>query len=100
MTKLIECLSLGAAVAALWLSLLLERPFRLNDAVKFHVWFAPVYAVLAFGFASFAVIVYRVITFNECTHAYHELKQQIVDAKRELKALGFDAESDAEKQPT
>jgi dolichyl-phosphate mannosyltransferase polypeptide 3 len=49
----------------------------------------PVGLVLVFGLACLFVIVYRVITFNDCEEASKELQQQIKEAQEDLKSKGL-----------
>ncbi|CAD5115926.1 DgyrCDS4856 [Dimorphilus gyrociliatus] len=51
--------------------------------------------LLGIGFAVFSagVVAYRVATFNDCVDASEELKQQIREAKNDLKTKGFEFSS-------
>ena len=49
----------------------------------------PVGLVLVFGLACLFVIVYRVITFNDCEEASKELQEQIKEAQEDLKSKGL-----------
>ncbi|XP_041378004.1 dolichol-phosphate mannosyltransferase subunit 3-like [Gigantopelta aegis] len=49
----------------------------------------PLYLLIAFACFSLAVVGYRVATFNDCVKASEELKEQIKEAKTDLKKKGF-----------
>ncbi|RWS31871.1 dolichol-phosphate mannosyltransferase subunit-like protein, partial [Leptotrombidium deliense] len=89
MTRLLEFLSFGFTLLSIWLTLVLEKPFKVPPNVKFHVLFAPLYALIIFGLICLILLLYRVFTFNNCSEAYNELKQQIVEAREDLKRKGF-----------
>ncbi|KAA0200960.1 hypothetical protein HAZT_HAZT005664 [Hyalella azteca] len=53
----------------------------------------PLLLVAAFGFISVGIIAFRVYNFNDCQDAAEELKQQIEEAKEDLKRKGFKFDS-------
>ncbi|XP_054157081.1 dolichol-phosphate mannosyltransferase subunit 3-like [Oppia nitens] len=92
MTKLMQWLSAGLMFVGLWAPILLgwtPVPVTTNDTLRLHVWLTPVYLVLAFGLVSAAIVMYRVMTFNDCPDAYKELKHQITEAQDDLRRKGF-----------
>ncbi|KAH7976242.1 hypothetical protein HPB52_010318 [Rhipicephalus sanguineus] len=49
----------------------------------------PLYACIVFGVYAASVVIYRVLTFNNCEAAAAELKKQIVEAREDLKKRGY-----------
>lgn len=49
----------------------------------------PLLFVVAFGLVSLVILVYRVLTFNNCDDAANELKNEIEEARKDLKSKGF-----------
>lgn len=94
MTKLLEWLSVGLVLGSVWAFLLFGDAVSLDPDARQHVLLAPIYAVLAIGFVSFIIVVYRTATFNDCPEAAEELKRQIEEAKKDLAAKGFKFPSD------
>ncbi|XP_037529702.1 dolichol-phosphate mannosyltransferase subunit 3 [Rhipicephalus sanguineus] len=85
MTKLMQWL-LGLSIfMAVWAALLSQR----LGAVETHVWLLPLYACIVFGVYAASVVIYRVLTFNNCEAAAAELKKQIVEAREDLKKRGY-----------
>ncbi|XP_037582426.2 dolichol-phosphate mannosyltransferase subunit 3-like isoform X2 [Dermacentor silvarum] len=85
MTKLMQWL-LGLSIfMAIWAALLSQR----LGAAETHVWLLPVYACIVFGVYAASVVIYRVLTFNNCEAAAAELKKQIVEAREDLKKRGY-----------
>lgn len=85
MTKLMQWL-LGLSIfMAVWGALLSQR----LGAAETHVWLLPLYACIAFGLYAASVVIYRVLTFNNCELAAAELKKQIVEAREDLKKRGY-----------
>ncbi|KAH1011433.1 dolichol-phosphate mannosyltransferase subunit 3 [Dendroctonus ponderosae] len=90
MTKLLEWLGGAGALGAIWLALLtnkIENPF-FRDHYTFLL-LSPIIVVGLFGLASLLLVLYRVYTFNDCNDAAAELQKEIVEAKQDLKSLGF-----------
>jgi dolichol-phosphate mannosyltransferase subunit 3 len=45
--------------------------------------------LIAFGLVSLAILIYRVLTFNNCDEAAEELKNEIAEARKDLTSKGF-----------
>uniref|UniRef100_A0A6M2E2D9 Dolichol-phosphate mannosyltransferase subunit 3 n=1 Tax=Amblyomma tuberculatum TaxID=48802 RepID=A0A6M2E2D9_9ACAR len=85
MTKLMQWL-LGLSIfVAVWGALLSQR----MGAADTHIWLLPVYTCVVFGVYATSVVIYRVLTFNNCEEAATELKKQIVEAREDLKKRGY-----------
>ena len=93
MTKLLEWLAGGAALASVWLALVLDQFIVIPDLLRVHVLLLPIYAIGFFGVLSVAIIAYRTATFNDCTEAANELRRQIKEAHEDLSKRGFKAKA-------
>ena len=92
MIKLMQWLSMALLFLSIWLPILLGlTPVPVADSplLRLHITLIPLYLVLTFGFISAIIVFYRVMTFNDCSEAYDELKQEINDAKEDLLLKGF-----------
>ena len=89
MTKLMEWLFVVGSFAAVWVTVVFRLVDGVSDEMYNIVFFLPFAAVIIFGLVSLFIILYRVITFNDCMEAAAELKQQIKEAKKELSAKGM-----------
>ena len=99
MTKLMEWLAGLAIILGLWMAILIER---MNSANTDNVWNVkpnayvvilwPLGCLAAFGIYSVMVIAKRVYDFNDCVEAADELRQQIIEAKADLKLKGLDCD--------
>ncbi len=90
MTKLMEWLCFTSLFISFWLPLLLGlTPISINESQRLHIWLIPIYLVIIFGLISAIIVLYRVMTFNDCPNAYDELKKQIIEAKEDLNRKGF-----------
>lgn len=89
MTKLLEWLSVAVVFASVWVLVLTGRLFETSEESRIHVLLLPIYLVVTFGLVSLAIILYRTATFNDCPEAYNELKEQIVQARKDLSSKGF-----------
>ncbi|CAG9770239.1 unnamed protein product [Ceutorhynchus assimilis] len=90
MTKLMEWVLAAGALGAIWLALLTNTVE--NSLVKDHfklLLLSPIIFVVLFGLFSLALVLYRVFTFNNCDEAAVELQKEILEAKEDLKRLGF-----------
>ncbi|OQR74397.1 dolichol-phosphate mannosyltransferase subunit-like [Tropilaelaps mercedesae] len=89
MTKLLEWLFGGSVFILIWAGLLSGQIVSLNHVQEIHVLLLPIYLATLLGIYSVSVILYRVFTFNNCEGAADELKQQIVEAEKDLTSKGF-----------
>jgi len=91
MTKLGQWLLFFSVFASVWAAFYLPiEPLADSDpVVKEFVFWSPLIFILAFGVASVLIILYRVATFNDCEAAAEELKQQIEDARADLRSKGM-----------
>lgn len=79
-----------AAGAALWiLGILGVLP--LPETIQTQVWpTLPLLALVSLGAYAFINIGYNLLVFKECPEAYHELMQEIQEAKGDLRAKHVD----------
>ena len=89
MTKLAEWLSILTILAGVWYAQNFGNILSTDFYHPILTFWWPVGLVLVFGLACLFVIVYRVITFNDCEEASKELQQQIEEAKEDLKSKGL-----------
>lgn len=82
-------LQIVASFLVIWLSVLFCFLDKLDQNERYHLWLLPVYSVIGFGIISLAIIIYRVSIFNDCTDAYHSLKEEIKQAREDLAAKGL-----------
>lgn len=93
MTKLVEWLGAAGLFVGVWAYLFISTPVgHSTDFARHFVLFLPFYALLAFAVISVSIIAWRVYTFNDCEEAAKELKQEIEDAKADLRKKGFKIE--------
>ncbi|KAI8322913.1 dolichol-phosphate mannosyltransferase subunit 3 [Martensiomyces pterosporus] len=79
-----------AAAAAVWF-LGLVGILPLPETVQSQVWPAvPFLALVSLGAYAFINIGYNLLVFRECPEAYHELMQEIQEAKDDLRSNGVD----------
>ncbi|KAJ2898438.1 hypothetical protein GGI21_003294 [Coemansia aciculifera] len=79
-----------AAAGAVWL-LGLIGVLPLPETVRTQVWpTLPLLAVVSLGAYAFINIGYNLLAFRECPEAYHELMQEIQEAKDDLRAKNVD----------
>lgn len=90
MTKLLEWLSAAVVLFGVWFAVVFRhvRSPLLDEWMGLAVLSPVIFAALFLAYA-FAVIVYRVLTFNDCEYAAKELREQIVEAKEDLKNRGY-----------
>lgn len=90
MTKLLEWISVLSAFFAVWYSLVggyVKHP--LIDKNMTLIVVSPVVLLVLFGLYAVTIVLYRVLTFNNCEKAAKELQAEIVEAKNELKEKGL-----------
>ena len=89
MTKLTEWLSLLVILASVWYGILTQNFGNLaTDHPILTLWW-PIGLIIMCGISALFVIIYRVITFNDCEEAAEELQKQIQEAKEDLKSKGL-----------
>ncbi|KAL0277826.1 UNVERIFIED_CONTAM: hypothetical protein PYX00_004975 [Menopon gallinae] len=90
MTKLMQWLLFGVMFISVWFPLATNK---LNNQVleKYSdiIVLFPFFSLAFFGVYALTVIVWRVLTFNNCEVAAKELQCQIAEAKADLKQKGF-----------
>lgn len=89
MTKLMEWLALLTVIIGVWFTILTQNIYNLAIDFPNASFLWPLGLVVLFGLWALTVIVYRVITFNDCQEAAEELQQQIKEAKEDLKKKGL-----------
>ncbi|KAJ2156900.1 hypothetical protein GGF46_004876 [Coemansia sp. RSA 552] len=90
MTRAQRLATAATAVAGLWLLGLLGM-LPLPEIVQQEVWPAlPLVFLVALGSYAFVNIGYNLVAFRECPEAYHELMQEIQEAKDDLRAKNVD----------
>ena len=89
MTKLLEWVSLLMVIFGVWLGILTQNIGNLATVYPILTLWWPVGLVILFGICALILIVYRVITFNDCEDAAKELTKQIDEAKEDLKNKGL-----------
>ncbi|CAM1326229.1 Uncharacterised protein g9201 [Pycnogonum litorale] len=88
MTKLLEWLAGLSLFLITWILLLSGRlSFIIPDSHL--ILFLPIYVAVIFAIYAASVITYRVFTFNDCFQASESLKREIIEAKADLKSIGF-----------
>ena len=88
-SKLTQCLKIGGALLIVWIMALNDKFVKLDSASRFHVFLIPIYGLIAFGVVSLIILINQVIRINNCDQAYVELKEEIKEARIELKKKGF-----------
>ncbi|KAJ2492359.1 hypothetical protein IWW37_001538 [Coemansia sp. RSA 2050] len=72
-----------------WLGLV--GVFPLSEIAMTQVWpTLPLLAIVSLGAYAFINIGYNLLVFRECPEAYHELMQEIQEAKDDLRAKNVD----------
>ncbi|KAJ2007949.1 hypothetical protein GGI04_001321 [Coemansia thaxteri] len=90
MTRAHSAATTLAVVGGLWV-LGLVGVLPLSDTVREQVWPAlPLLAVVSLGAYAFVNIGLNLLTFRECPEAYHELMQEIQEAKDDLRTKNVD----------
>ena len=74
---------------AIWITIVFKLVDGISDTLQQMVFPLPFAALVVFGVYSLCVIIYRVITFNDCVEAAEELKKQIKEARKELTQKGM-----------
>lgn len=83
-------LAVAIIFLSMWCGLLTGHiAIPLCPASREVIFMLPIYLLMSFACYSLAVVGYRVATFNDCTEASDELKQQIEEAKRDLRTKGL-----------
>ncbi|XP_072026497.1 dolichol-phosphate mannosyltransferase subunit 3-like [Amphiura filiformis] len=89
-TKLAQWLTALTIFSITWATVTFQWvPVPLDSAVKDVILLSPIYLLIVFACYSLATIGYRVYTFNDCEGAAEELKQEIEEARKDLKKRGF-----------
>ncbi|XP_075979364.1 dolichyl-phosphate mannosyltransferase subunit 3 [Anticarsia gemmatalis] len=90
MTKLLEWISVLSALFAVWYSLIggyVKHPLIEQNMTLIIV--SPIIFVFLFGLYAATVVLYRVLTFNNCEEAAKELQEEIKEAKKDLHEKGL-----------
>ncbi|KAF5285767.1 hypothetical protein FQR65_LT13046 [Abscondita terminalis] len=90
MTKFMEWLTVIGCVFCVWAALVTNKIE--TEFTKDHytcILFSPVIAVGLFGVYAITTVLYKTFTFNNCEEAAVQLQKEIVEAKEDLKRLGF-----------
>lgn len=90
MTKLLEWISVISAFFAVWYSLIggyVKHP-EIEKNMTLILWSPFIFLVL-FGVYAVTVVLYRVLTFNNCELAARELQEEIKIARRDLQEKGL-----------
>lgn len=51
--------------------------------------YMPLLAILLLGVYALTCVIYKVITFEDCNYAAKELSEEILEAKKKLKKVGY-----------
>ena len=90
MTQVLQWLGFISVFMAVWTALVTKSvPIEIPNNCMDVLYYLPIYLLMAFACYSLAVVGYRVATFNDCEIAAEELKQEIEDARKDLKKKGF-----------
>uniref|UniRef100_A0A3Q3WYT8 Dolichol-phosphate mannosyltransferase subunit 3 n=1 Tax=Mola mola TaxID=94237 RepID=A0A3Q3WYT8_MOLML len=90
MTKLLQWLFGVSALVAVWALLTFDLlDLSLPQTYREVAWPMPVYLLVSFGCFSLAIVGYRVAAFHDCEEAAGELRQQIKEAKEDLRKKGL-----------
>ncbi|KAK4493926.1 hypothetical protein PRZ48_015112 [Zasmidium cellare] len=88
MTRAQQTLSIGLLVASLYTVCflgLLPFPTKVQEDI---IPYLPFWALISFGAYLLFKLGWGVLTFNDCPEAHEELKQQIEQARKELRKKG------------
>ncbi|XP_050586802.1 dolichol-phosphate mannosyltransferase subunit 3 [Bombus affinis] len=89
MTKLMEWLLFAVLFFSIWIAAITESVnLSFIKEWKQFVLFLPPIALFVCSLYAATVILYRVLTFNNCEHAAIELQEQIEEAKKDLQNKG------------
>ncbi|KAJ1730832.1 hypothetical protein LPJ61_002819 [Coemansia biformis] len=90
MTKAQQLATAFTAAAVGWL-LGLAGVLPLSETVRTQIWpVLPLLLVVSLGSYAFINIGYNLLVFRECPEAYHELMQEIQEAKDDLRTKNVD----------
>ncbi|KAJ1823797.1 hypothetical protein GGH91_000270 [Coemansia sp. RSA 2671] len=90
MTRALFALTTIAVAGVIWW-LGLIGAFPLSEIAMTQVWpTLPLLAIVSLGAYAFINIGYNLLVFRECPEAYHELMQEIQEAKDDLRAKNVD----------
>ncbi|PIA15040.1 dolichol-phosphate mannosyltransferase subunit 3 [Coemansia reversa NRRL 1564] len=65
--------------------------FPLSETIQSQIWpVLPLFFIVALGSYAFINVGYNLLVFRECPEAFHELMQEIQEAKHDLRAKGVD----------
>lgn len=90
MTKLLEWISVTSAAFAVWYSLIggyVKHPFIEQNMNLIII--SPIIFIILFGLYAVLVVLFRVLTFNNCEDAAKELQAEILEAKKDLHDRGL-----------
>ncbi|XP_076448360.1 dolichol-phosphate mannosyltransferase subunit 3-like [Babylonia areolata] len=88
--KLFQWLAGIAVFMSVWSAIVFQLvPVPLSPSWHDVVTVLPLYLLISFACYSLAVVGYRVATFNDCVAASEQLKEQVEEAKEDLKRRGY-----------
>ncbi|KAJ1838592.1 hypothetical protein H4S02_006298 [Coemansia sp. RSA 2611] len=90
MTRAHRLGTIFTAAAGVWLLGLVGK-LPLPETIQSQIWpVLPLLLVVSLGSYAFINIGYNLVAFRECPEAYHELMQEIQEAKDDLRAKNVD----------
>ena len=99
MTKLMQWLCLLALIVGVWFAILTQNVGNLATDYPNLSFLWPIGLVIVVGIWCLCLIVYRVLTFNDCPEAAEELQREIKAAKEDLKKKGLKFWATSSKDP-
>jgi dolichyl-phosphate mannosyltransferase polypeptide 3 len=88
-TQLQKYLTLASPVVALWI-LIFANIVQLSAGNRtFLLYYAPFFGVFAFGLYAVYTVANGAVSIEDCVKAREELRMEMDEAKRELKARGI-----------
>ncbi|KYN42325.1 Dolichol-phosphate mannosyltransferase subunit 3 [Trachymyrmex septentrionalis] len=88
MTKLLEWLSCATVIFGVWFATITSNSVLVKEWREI-ILFLPIISLFLFGLYAIAVVLFRVLTFNNCESAAIELQRQIEEAKKDLQSKGI-----------
>ncbi|XP_057313396.1 dolichol-phosphate mannosyltransferase subunit 3-like [Hydractinia symbiolongicarpus] len=91
MTKLMQWVTITLLYGCFYFTALFSDTFSPFHSKEFRmvIMLSPVILIGLFGVYSVITIAYRVATFNDCTEAAEELREEILEAKKDLTSKGM-----------